>query len=156
MNPEIENASFEFDKKSLQPTFYLHIGIPGASYAVEIARRLGLPNDIADRAAELLGKGERSLTSLIESLEKNTLRKVRFKNLDFSSEDGKWIIRMEGAADSYAAIALQADVFGKNNNMSELMFSNLGVSFDGSVVFDVSAKIDPRLISYRNSLNSVE
>jgi DNA mismatch repair protein MutS2 len=76
-NPEIENASFEFDRASLQPTFRLLSGIPGASYAVEIARRLGMPADIADVASQLLGKGERSLTGLIESLEKelNMLRK---------------------------------------------------------------------------------
>lgn len=77
LHPEVENASFEFDRESLQPTFRLLTGIPGASYAVEIARRLGMPSDIADTASQLLGKGERSLTGLIESLEKdlNTLKK---------------------------------------------------------------------------------
>ncbi len=77
LHPEIENASFEFDRTTLQPTFRLLTGIPGASYAVEIARRLGMPSDIADTAFQLLGKGERSLTGLIESLEKdlNTLKK---------------------------------------------------------------------------------
>jgi DNA mismatch repair protein MutS2 len=70
LHPEIENASFEFDRTSLRPTFRLLTGIPGASYAVEIARRLGMPGDIADNAARLLGQGERSLTGLIESLEK--------------------------------------------------------------------------------------
>jgi DNA mismatch repair protein MutS2 len=70
MHPEIENASFEFDRDSLQPTFRLHTGIPGASYAVEIARRLGMPKDIAEKASELTGKGERSLSDLINSLEK--------------------------------------------------------------------------------------
>ncbi len=69
VHPEMENASFEFDKKTLQPTYRLHAGIPGASYAVEIAERLGLSKDIADKASELLGKGERSLSKLIESLE---------------------------------------------------------------------------------------
>jgi DNA mismatch repair protein MutS2 len=75
--PEMENASFEFDRSSLQPTYRLLTGIPGASYAVEIARQLGMPQDIADTATQLLGKGERSLTNLIESLEKElaTLRK---------------------------------------------------------------------------------
>jgi len=75
--PEVENASFEFDRESLQPTFRLLTGIPGASYAVEIARRLGISSDIADTASQLLGKGERSLAGLIESLEKdlNILKK---------------------------------------------------------------------------------
>ncbi|MFH2036736.1 MAG: endonuclease MutS2 [Candidatus Zixiibacteriota bacterium] len=76
-NPEIENASFEFDRKSLKPTYRLFTGIPGASYAVEIAERLGMSRDITSRASKLVGQGERSLTGLIESLEKElaTLRK---------------------------------------------------------------------------------
>jgi len=68
-HPEVENASFEFDRASLKPTYRLLIGIPGASYAVEIAQRLGMPADISKHASELLGKGERSLTVLIDSLE---------------------------------------------------------------------------------------
>ncbi|MEW5923143.1 MAG: Smr/MutS family protein, partial [Candidatus Zixiibacteriota bacterium] len=71
IQPEIENASFEFDRDSLAPTFKLYTGIPGGSYAVEIAQRLGMPRDIASHAANLIGKSERSLTSLIESLEKD-------------------------------------------------------------------------------------
>lgn len=76
-HPEFENASFEFDRKSLKPTYRLHLGVPGASYAVEIASRLGMPSAIAGEASKLLGKGERSLNKLTESLEKElaTLRK---------------------------------------------------------------------------------
>ncbi len=68
-HPELENASFEFDRKTLQPIFRLQIGIPGASYAVEIAERLGMNKEITHNASKLLGKTERSLTGLIESLE---------------------------------------------------------------------------------------
>jgi DNA mismatch repair protein MutS2 len=70
MHPEIENASFEFDRESLRPTFRLYTGIPGGSYAVEIARRLGMPEEITGQASQLLGTGERSLTNLISDLEK--------------------------------------------------------------------------------------
>ncbi len=70
IRPEVENASFEFDRESLAPTFRLYTGIPGGSYAVEIAQRLGMPKEIAQHASTLLGKSERSLTNLIESLEK--------------------------------------------------------------------------------------
>ncbi len=77
MHPEFENASFEFDRKSLNPTYRLHMGVPGASYAVEIASRLGMSKPITDEAARFLGKGERSLNKLTQSLENElgTLRK---------------------------------------------------------------------------------
>jgi DNA mismatch repair protein MutS2 len=67
--PNLENGSLEFDKESLAPTFKLKLGIPGSSYAVEIARRLGMPEDICNHASSLLSSEEKSLDKLISSLE---------------------------------------------------------------------------------------
>jgi DNA mismatch repair protein MutS2 len=75
-HPEIENASLEFDRKTLAPTFRLQLGIPGSSYAVEIASRLGMPSEVCEEASTLLGTGERSMAELIASLEEE-LAKVR-------------------------------------------------------------------------------
>lgn len=68
-HPELENASLEFDRKTLAPTYRLRLGIPGSSYAVEIARRLGLPDELCGVAFDLVGSSEKSLTNLIASLE---------------------------------------------------------------------------------------
>jgi len=68
-HPSLVNASLEFDRKNLQPTFRLKVGHPGSSYAIEIARRLGLPQEMAQQAAHILGTGERSLDQLIEKLD---------------------------------------------------------------------------------------
>ena len=66
--PGVTNCSMEFDSESLSPTFRLKMGIPGSSYAVEIAQKLGLPKSLINRAWELLDKKERELTSLIADL----------------------------------------------------------------------------------------
>ena len=75
-HPEMENASLEFDRKTLAPTYRLHLGLPGSSYAIEIATRLGLPKEICERASRAVGSSEKSLAGLISSLE-NELAVVR-------------------------------------------------------------------------------
>jgi len=68
--PQIRNASLEFDKETLTPTYRFQVGYPGSSYAIEIAQRLGMPQDIIEFAQKLLGSKERDLGHLLESLEK--------------------------------------------------------------------------------------
>lgn len=67
--PEIENASLEFDRETLAPTYHLHLGLPGASYAIEIAGRLGLPEELCRKASTMVGSKERSLDDLIAQME---------------------------------------------------------------------------------------
>ncbi len=61
-NERAENAHVEFDAESLRPLYSLVIGAPGESRALAIARRLGLPGALIDRAEASLGPaGEGSL-----------------------------------------------------------------------------------------------
>lgn len=64
----VENAAVEFDEQTLAPTYRLHYGIPGASSAFTIARRLGLPEAVLAAAGRYLGEGEREGLELLEEL----------------------------------------------------------------------------------------
>ncbi|MDE5092514.1 MAG: endonuclease MutS2, partial [Trichodesmium sp. St18_bin3_1_1] len=64
-----ENASVEFDSNSLQPTYRLLWGIPGRSNAMTIAGRLGLKQDIIDRAQDYVGDSSEDVNKVIAGLE---------------------------------------------------------------------------------------
>ncbi|MGH2614866.1 MAG: endonuclease MutS2 [Thermomicrobiales bacterium] len=66
--PGVENASVEFDVKTLAPTYRLMTGVPGRSNALAIAGRLGMPQDILDAAANLLDPDELRVDSLLQDI----------------------------------------------------------------------------------------
>ncbi|HEX9916919.1 MAG TPA: endonuclease MutS2 [candidate division Zixibacteria bacterium] len=73
-HPQMRNASLEFDRETFKPTYNFRPGLPGSSYAIEVAQRLGMPKDVLDKASELVGTQERDLSLLLESLEKDLKR----------------------------------------------------------------------------------
>ena len=67
--PGVVNASLQFDAVALAPTYRLIKGIPGRSYGISIARRLGLREDVLDRAEARVPQGERDVNRLLAELE---------------------------------------------------------------------------------------
>ncbi|MGL5510843.1 MAG: endonuclease MutS2, partial [Microcoleaceae cyanobacterium] len=72
-----ENASVEFDNRSLQPTYRLLWGIPGRSNALTIAGRLGLSLEIVDNAQNYVGFGTENINEVIAGLEAQRQRQER-------------------------------------------------------------------------------
>ncbi|MDA8169278.1 MAG: endonuclease MutS2 [Nitrospiraceae bacterium] len=66
--PGMVNASMEFDAKTLTPLYRLKPGEPGESYALEIARRYGMPEAILGRAREMLGTAGLEFHQLVRDL----------------------------------------------------------------------------------------
>ncbi len=63
-----ENASSDFDIENLKPTYKLLIGIPGKSNAFAISKKLGISNDILDRAKSFLKDDEISIEELLKNI----------------------------------------------------------------------------------------
>ena len=70
--PNISNASMEFDQATLQPTYRFRPGVPGSSYALELASRLGLPLSIIAGARTLVGDDKVRLEELLIDLERQS------------------------------------------------------------------------------------
>jgi DNA mismatch repair protein MutS2 len=67
--PGVVNASLQFDAVELRPTYRLQKGVPGRSYGLAIAKRLGFPADVLAHAEAELPQTERELSRLITELE---------------------------------------------------------------------------------------
>jgi DNA mismatch repair protein MutS2 len=67
--PGVVNASLQFDAATLQPTYHLVMGIPGRSYGLAIARRLGLPEEVLAEAEAQVPDRERTLDALLATVE---------------------------------------------------------------------------------------
>jgi DNA mismatch repair protein MutS2 len=79
------NASLQFDAVALQPTYRLQKGVPGRSYGLAIARRLGLPEGLLAEAESALPHAEREAGQLLEELERKD-RELAAALADASSE----------------------------------------------------------------------
>ncbi len=68
--PHLLNGAMRYDPEKLQPLYRLEVGKPGSSFAIEIARKIGLPKDVVERATQLVGKDKIRYDRLLEGLEK--------------------------------------------------------------------------------------
>ncbi len=66
---EIENASLEFDERNLKPTYKFLVGIPGNSYAFSLAKNIGLPDHVLNRARKYLDRKSNELEKGIKLLQ---------------------------------------------------------------------------------------
>jgi DNA mismatch repair protein MutS2 len=66
--PGVANGSMGFDEETLEPTYLLRLGLPGKSAGLEIATRLGMPEDIMRRARQSMSDRERDVTRFLGEL----------------------------------------------------------------------------------------
>lgn len=83
-----ENASAEFNINTLSPTYRLLLGVPGASNAFEISKKLGISDNIIQRAKEFLSNDEINIEELIKNIyeDKKIIEKEKAEILEKSQK----------------------------------------------------------------------
>jgi DNA mismatch repair protein MutS2 len=85
--PDVVNAAMGFDYKTLSPQFVLNTGIPGSSFAFEIAQKKGIPTPIINNAKDKLTDQNKSLEISLTTIqnEKQYVKGLR-KNLQIKEQ----------------------------------------------------------------------
>ena len=78
-HPGMQNASVDLDPDTLAPTYQLTVGLPGRSYALTIAARLGMPQEIVDDASAGISPVEQATETLLRELqqERRTVEELK-------------------------------------------------------------------------------
>ena len=105
-------------------------------------------------SSEILSK-HIAVTPIFEALQAITMKTVRYTkfNYDFG-QDKKIIIQMNGMAIGYRSVALQSDLFTKNKNLIDPVFSNPTLDDKGNVLFDLEFSVDPSFVDYKQTLET--
>ena len=67
-NEGVANGAMAFDVKNIQPLFSLEMGKPGSSFAIEVARKIGLPEDIVRMAMDKAGEDHINLEKQLREI----------------------------------------------------------------------------------------
>ena len=105
-------------------------------------------------SSEILSK-HITVTPIFSALEQLTMKTVRYTKFSYEFGADKNItihIKMSGQAIGYRSIALQSDLFAKNKNLIDPIFSNLTLDNSGNVLFDLDFSVDPGFVNYQQTL----
>ena len=96
-----------------------------------------------------------AITPVFKALEAITMKTVRYTKFSYILENDKTAkvtIKMSGVAVGYRSVALQSDLFAKNKNLIDPIFSNLTLDSSGNVLFDLEFLVDPSFVDYKQTL----
>ncbi len=119
-SPGVVNGSLEFDVATLAPTFRFQKGVPGRSYGLAIARRLGLDDGVLREAETLVPDEDRRLDALLAELEKKQLdtanreQALESLKLDLENLEARLALQQHQQESLQADLAQRAKTFERD------------------------------------------
>lgn len=110
-NVGVVNGAMLYDRHEMQPLYQLSIGNPGSSFAVEIARKIGLPEDVIAQASEIVGSDYINMDKYLQDISRD--RRYWERKRDEVRRENK---RLEQITTKY-----EADIEDINSKRRELL-----------------------------------
>lgn len=76
---DFANASVELDSETMLPTYQVLMGIPGRSYAIHVARHLGMPSQILDDAESMIDPSRAEAEMILQQLQRERAEAVHLR-----------------------------------------------------------------------------
>lgn len=100
-----------------------------------------------------------AISPIFEALQKITMKTVSYTKFSYElgeEKNAKINIKMNGIAKGYKSVALQSDLFTKNKNLVDPVFSNLSLDDEGNVIFELNFSVDPNFVDYKKVLETTD
>ena len=128
--PGIVNGAMLYDRQKMKPLFQLSIGYPGSSFAIEIARKTGIPHEVIDKASEIVGSDYINMDKYLLDIVRdrkywdNKRYDIHQKEKKLNAIAEQYNERLEKLNNEYKAIIKQAreeaqDIIAKSNSKVE-------------------------------------
>jgi len=94
-------------------------------------------------------------SNLLIFLGDSAVKKLKFNDLLYTNKDGVPIITINSEVQTFNAFAYQESVLSKNELIKFPNFTDITLAENGNIKFKFTARLDPSLVSYKKSLESI-
>ena len=135
--PHVINANMQFDSKSLEPLYKLHLGEAGSSFTFEVAQKNGIPYSLINRSKKKIERGKIRFDKTIANLQKersklrktsetleNSAKKAKLEGEQLEEINSKVQEKLESYQELYDTNQKLISLGKKFDKISELYFNN--------------------------------
>ena len=94
------------------------------------------------------------ITPIFQALQELTMKSIQYTKFDYTlgtPEQPDILVKMSGVANDYRSVALQSELYTKNKNLIDPVFTKLSLDDSGKVLFDLDFSVDPKFLNYKSN-----
>ena len=131
--PGMVNGAMLYDRHNMQPLFTLSIGMAGSSFAIDIARKIGLPGEVIQRATELVGEEQVDFDKYLQDVARDK-RYWAQKREQIHEQERKMKVQMQEYENRLAgAKAEQRQILADARNQASQLISDANAEIEKTI-----------------------